>query len=82
MKYVIEIILINSQSPLIMYDESDLSLEDYSKEIKNIFKSSSITTLIFKSNSVTLRPSTLSCINVRLVEEESKNKLHEEIIED
>ena len=86
MRYLVEIRFINSIDSIKVYDESDLSLEEYSKDIKTVFKSNTITTLTFQTDSITLRPSTISSIYVSQVQTlkipESSQPFKQDIIED
>ena len=70
--------------PIELDDNDESDIDDYSKQISAIFKSNNIVILKTQSDSLVIRPQSISSVlisNIEEVEEvEEKEEIHEDII--
>ena len=68
--------------PIELDDNDESNLDDYSKQISAIFKSNNIVILKTKSDSLVIRPQSISSVLISNIEEVEKIEEKEEILED
>ena len=70
--------------PIELDDNDESNLDDYSKQISAIFKSNNIVILKTQSDSLVIRPQSISSVLISNIEEvekiEEKEEIHEDII--
>jgi len=60
--------------PVVLFDQDDASLEDYSEKISSVFRGTNVSLLKVTSGVVVLRPHKLVCVLVSEEKEESKEE--------
>ena len=68
--------------PIELDDNDESNLDDYSKQISAIFKSNNIVILKTQSDSLVIRPQSISSVLISNIEEVEKIEEKEEILED